>query len=92
MNKYQNIINQCELAIIGIKSVLTPKEFKECIDYITKHNEWLLGLEVAIDWLVENDRKIEEEKYREFEEAYKLMGLESDPRLKSLKSQIPISN
>ena len=88
MSKYRNIINQCKSAIEKIESILTPKEFQECIDYITKYAEWLLGIELAIDWLIENDQKITSENYQEFEKAYKLMKLESDTRLQHLKLQI----
>ncbi len=88
MSKYRNIINQCKSAIEKIESILTPKEFQECIDYITKYEEWLLGIELAIDWLIENDQKITSENYQEFEKAYKLMKLESDTRLQHLKLQI----
>ncbi|MGD1918270.1 MAG: MafI family immunity protein [Pleurocapsa sp.] len=88
MSKYRNIINQCKSAIEKIESILTPKEFQECIDYITKYEEWLLGIELAIDWLIENDQKITSENYQEFEKAYKLMKVESDTRLQHLKIQI----
>ena len=64
MSKYKNIINQCEFAIKGIENILTLREFKECMDYITEYNEWLFGLEFAIDCLVEDERKITEENYR----------------------------
>lgn len=74
--------------MMGIENVLTSREYQECLDYILKHNEWLLGLEFAIDALVEDDRKIKKENFIKFEEAYSLMGLESDTRLKRLKMQI----
>ena len=92
MSKYQNTIDQCELAIKSVESILTPDEFQECMNYINQYNEWLLALEFAIDWLVEEDRKITQESYRKFEEAYKLMKLESDVRLKHLKLQIINAN
>ena len=88
MSKYQNIINQCDIAIRSIKSILSPDEFQECMNYIHQYNEWLIALELAIDWLVEDDRKITEESYRRFKAAYQLMALESDIRLQYLKSQI----
>lgn len=87
MSKYKNIIDQCELAIKSVENILTLDEFQECMDYIHQYNEWLLALEFAIDWIVEEDRKITEESYRKFAEAYKLMKLKSK-RLQHLKLQI----
>ncbi len=67
MDKYKNIIDQCEIAIKSLESILSAEEFSECIDYVLKHNEWLLGLEFAIDWIVEDDRKIDKKIFKEFE-------------------------
>ena len=88
MDKYKNIIAQCEVAIKGVKSILSAEEYSECIDYVLKHNEWLLGLEFAIDWIIEDDRKIDQKSFKEFEKAYNLMDLPFDDRLKDLKEQI----
>jgi hypothetical protein len=55
---------------------------------VLKHNEWLMGLELAIDWLIEDDRKITAEIFGEFEKAYRLMGMESKSRLNDLKTHI----
>ncbi len=88
MDKHKNIIDQCEVAVKSVESILSAEEFSECIDYVLKHNEWLLGLEFAIDWIVENDRKIDEKIFKEFEKAYHLMGLSYDDHLKDLKEQI----
>lgn len=88
MKSYQTTIDQCEIAIKSLSGVLTENEFSECIDSVLKHNEWLLGLEFAIDWLVEDKRKIDKQAFIEFEKAYKLMNMQHDDRLKDLKSQI----
>ena len=88
MDKYRNIIEQCEEAIKSVESILSVEEFSECIDYVLKHNEWLLGLEFAIDWIVEDDRKIDDKIFKKFEKAYYLMDLSNDGRLQDLKEQI----
>ena len=82
------VIDQCEVAIRSLEKILTVEEFSDCIDYVLKYDEWLLGLEFAIDWLVENDRKIDNKIFMKFAKAYKLMGLSSDIRLQHLKDQI----
>ncbi len=84
----KNIIDQCEVVIRSLENILTDEEFSDCIDYVLKHNEWLLGLEFAIDWIVEDDRKIDAQTFKEFEKAYNLMKLSSDDRLQHLKEQI----
>lgn len=88
MDKYKSIVDQCEIGIKSLENILSAEEFSECIDYVLKHNEWLLGLEFAIDWIVEDDRKIDKKIFREFEKAYNLMDLSADSRLQDLKDQI----
>ena len=88
MSDYKKIIDQCEVAIKSVEGILSADEFSDCIDYVLKHDEWLLGLEFAIDWIVENNRKIDVQIFKEFENAYNLMKLSSDDHLLYLKDQI----
>jgi len=88
MHKYQYIIDQCEIAIKCLQGILTESEYSECLDFVLKHDEWLLGLEFAIDWLAEDDREIDEDIFKEFEKAYIMMNLEDDSRLQDLKCLI----
>ncbi len=87
MNMNRNTINQCQIAIQGLEQIFTPQEISECMSYVTEYGEWLLGLELAIDWLVESNQKISLDNYQEFEKAYKLMNRELDVRLKELRLQ-----
>ena len=81
-------MDQCEIAIKSLQGILTESEYSECLNYVLKYNEWLLGLEFAIDWLAEDDRKINEYIFKQFEKAYTMMNLEDDGRLKVLKDLI----
>lgn len=88
MHKYQHIIDQCEIAIKTLQGILTESAYSECLDYVLKHDEWLLGLEFAIDWLAEDDRKINEYVFNQFEKAYAMMNLRDDSKLNDLKDLI----
>ncbi|MEM6885321.1 MAG: MafI family immunity protein [Verrucomicrobiota bacterium] len=86
--KHSKTIRQCEAAINSAKYVLSDEEYSESMDYILKHNEWLVGLEFAMDLIDEYERKITFDTYSEFEKAFSLMDLVPNKRLFRLKEQI----
>ncbi len=88
MDKYQDIIDQCEVDVKSFQSMLTESGYTECIEYVLTHNEWLLGLVYAIDWLAEDNQEISENIFKQFEKAYIMMNLEGDVRLQDLKNLI----
>ena len=86
--KYQHIIDQCEAAVKGMKELLQAEEYQRCLDMVCEHREWHLGLEFAIDAIVEEDIVISQEVFEEFQKAYALMNLEADTRIIDLKKQV----
>jgi len=88
INHYQDIIQQSERAIRVVVGKLTVTQAGAALDYVLKHSEWLLGLELVIDCLCEEDSTISSQQYGEFEKAYQLMDLVGDDRLRLLKSLV----
>ncbi len=92
-NKYrkhphQSTIDQCQLAVNSVKDQLGPERYGQASDYVSKYDEWLVGLEFAIDWLTEHESKISQAAYDEFDKAYRMMDRENDARLGHLRAQV----
>lgn len=82
---YQSIIDQCQVAANSVRDQLGPERFSEVSEYVSKYDEWLIGLEFAIDWLVDDESRVSQQSYDEFEKAYLMMGREADERLGHLR-------
>ena len=82
----------CNRALYSVKGLLTTHEYSECHDYINKYGEWLLGLEFAIDFLVEEERKINSESFSYFEDAFIQMKQGKNERLADLRSLLKDEN
>ena len=90
-HQYQKIIDQCEKAVREVYDLLEKDHADDALAYILKHNEWLLGIECAIDWLYEGEQRISESQYENFERAYAMMSIESDSRIEHLKQLVQSS-
>ena len=88
----QKIIEQCQLALNSVKDELEPERYCKASDYVSRYDEWLIGLEFAIDWLTDGEISISQESYDEFEKAYRLMDREEDERLSNFKNLVSGSN
>ena len=85
---YQRTIDQCQLAVNSVKDQLGSERFSKASDSVSKYDEWLIGLEFAIDWLTDDERRISQESYDEFEKAYRMMDREKDERLSNLRALV----
>lgn len=84
----QNIIDQCQLAVDSVRDQLGPERFAKATEYISKYDEWLIGLEFAIDWLSDAETGISQTSYDAFEKAYRMMDREIDGRLSYLRTLV----
>lgn len=80
--------SKCKVALEAVRGSLSEQEYRNCNDYISKYGEWLVGLEFAIDSLVEEERKINSKSYELFKEAFILMEQESNSRLEDLRALV----
>ena len=85
MHKYQNIIDQCDQATRSVSALLDESQLNDALDYINKFDEWKLGLEFVIDWLVEGGAKVSDMQYQLFHLAFESMNCTNDSRLLQLK-------
>ena len=85
---YQNVIDQCEKAVRSVSHLLKKDHADDALAYILEHNEWLLGIECAIDWLCEDELRISTSQFENFEKAYGMMSVESDSRIEHLKQLV----
>ena len=89
---HQKTIDSCQIAANSVREQLGPEKFDQVSDYVSKHDEWLVGLEFAIDWLIEDETKISQAAYNKFEKAFSLMDREKDDRLGHLRALVSESD
>ncbi len=66
-----------------------PEDFyRDVYDYINRHNEWGLGLEILIDQIIEYEIKIAPDHFAKIHEAMSSMGLAETERVKSLREEV----
>lgn len=88
IHPYQTNIDLCEEAVLSVRNLLPLQVFSEAIEYITKYDEWLLGVELAIDIIGDEEQFVDIEQFKKFEKAYSSMNKLEDERLKYLRSRI----
>jgi hypothetical protein len=80
--------NICNESLASIKELLPDPLFKECDDLISKHSEWLLALELAIDFLLEEEISISSTSFQRFELAFTVMKQGNNERLVDLNKLV----
>ncbi len=78
----------CKQALESVKELLPKDQYIDCEDYILKHNEWLLGLECAIDYLGDEEATISVSIYKKFEYAFLKMNQQNNARLIALSKLV----
>ena len=82
------VIEKCNKALASVKDYLSISQYQECHELINKHNECLLGLEFAIDFLTEEDILVSNKILDTFYLAFTSMAQEKNNRLPDLKAQV----
>jgi hypothetical protein len=80
--------SKCIKALESVKNLLADKEYRDCYEYIRNHNEWLLGLEFAVDYLSEDEKIVSSQSYELFQYAFAYMKQTNNSRLEDLKSLV----
>jgi hypothetical protein len=75
MHPYQRQIDLCNRALGALWATLTADQLRTVDEYINQFNEWGLGIETLIDFLVESDVKISQDQFSLLREAMDSMGL-----------------
>ena len=81
-------IQLCNSALTECEMLVSREFAEEVSDYINKYNEWGVGIELLIDVLMEEDKKISIAQFNAVDAAMESMGLSESPRIKQLKTQI----
>ncbi len=82
------VIETCNKALASVKDCLSISQYKECHDLINKHNESVLGLEFAIDFLTEEEAMVSNQVFELFHLAFTKVGQPKNDRLPDLKAQV----
>jgi hypothetical protein len=79
MHLHQHRIDLCNRALDAVDAIIPPPLHADVSDYINKHDEWGVGMEMLIDQLGEFDIPITREQFGLIKAAMTSMGLaESD--------------
>jgi len=84
----KTIISLCSIALESVDEYVNSKEYTEIHKFINKYDEWGIGLEMLIDVLCENNRKIEIDQFNKIKEAMISMGLHKSDRMTLLIKQV----
>lgn len=79
-----NTIDLCNIALEINKGIISEAISKEIDELINKHNEWGIAIELLIDYLDEQELKINKEQYIAIERAMLAMKLGASERLYDL--------
>ncbi len=82
------VIETCNKALASVKDCLSISQHKECYDLINKHNECVLGLEFAIDFLTEDEAVVSNQVFELFHLAFTKIGQPNNDRLPDLQGQV----
>ncbi len=81
----------CNQALEGVRSTIPSELHTEVSDYINRHNEWGVGMELLIDQLSEREVRITREQFTLIETAMASMGLADDVRVTYLREHYVIT-
>ena len=79
------VITLCNNALNSVKGTISEHHFKEVSGYINKHNEWGLGMEFLIDWLIDEETSIVQKQYEKIQVAMSAMNLGDSSRMNYLE-------
>ena len=79
------VITLCNNALNSVKDTISEQHFKQVHDYINKHNEWGLGMEFLIDWLIDEKTSIARKQYEQIQVAISAMNLDHSYRMNYLE-------
>jgi len=75
----------CNTALNSVKDIIAEHQFQKAYNYINQHNEWGLGMEFLIDWLIEEETKINNTQYEKIRIAMLAMDIENSKSLDYLQ-------
>lgn len=85
LHPHQHRIDLCNRALDSVQAQVPDDLYQDIHDYVNKHDEWGLGMEILIEHLSEYEIKISLEQYRTTEQAMASMGLGDSDRLQHLR-------
>ena len=88
----QHIIDPCRAALDTVRAELGERQYLHACEFVSTYDEWLLGLEFAIDCLVEAERAVSPAAFDAFERAFAAMNRLGDDRLRHLRDLVPERN
>ena len=86
--KRTTTIKLCNDALNSCASLIARESSTEISEYINKYNEWSVGIELLIDLLIEDQKKISENQFQLIETAMSAMDLENSERVIHLRQCI----
>jgi hypothetical protein len=86
MHPHQPRIDRCNRALEAVRSVIPADLYTDVHDYINRHDEWGLGIEILVDGLIEWELRITAEQFALIEDAMGAMGLADLPELIYLRA------
>ena len=84
---YQQTIELCQAALESVRDEL-GEHYAQASEFVLRYDEWLVGLEFAIDCLVESESAVSRAAYDVFERAYSEMRKAQDDRLRNLQDLV----
>lgn len=81
----EQTIDLCNQALEAVRAVIPSDLHTEVSDYINRHDEWGVGMELLIDQLSEFGIQITQEQFRLIEIAMASMGLADASRVTYLR-------
>lgn len=87
MHKYQEQIDACNSALLAVRDLIPRQLFTDVHDYINKHDEWGVGVEILVDQIYEYDIKISWQQFDSICQAMQLMELGESDCIESLRNQ-----
>lgn len=85
---FQQTIDLCQAALDSVRGEPGEKQYARASDFVSRYDEWLIGLEFAIDCLVEGERRVPQASNDAFECVYLAMRISHDARLRHLRDLV----
>ena len=63
----RSVIEQCARALDSVKNLLNAGQYEEAKNFVVRHGEYLVGLEWAMDIIVEQEHSLTVQQFSEFE-------------------------
>lgn len=68
-----------------MRGSISEAQFNEIYDYINRHNECGVGMELLVDWLIDGDVMIQPSQLQVIDDAMSLMDLSASDRMRYLR-------